>query len=125
MLRLYFASASVGLLLVTAVARADDAKKDLEKLQGTWEIIEVVNSDRAIPADKVKGGQVVFKGDEMTLKEGSDDKDLRKFRVKLDPSQKPKAMDTTALNREYKGSVSSAIYQLEGDTLKLCSPNSS
>jgi uncharacterized protein (TIGR03067 family) len=124
MLRLCAAFASVGCLLATAVAQPDDAKKELEKLQGTWEIIEVVNSGHVIPPEKLEGGQVVFKGDEMTLKEGSDDKDPRKFRIKLDPSQNPKAIDATALNRAYKGSVSPAIYRLEGDTLKLCSPNS-
>jgi len=66
---------------------------------------------------------VVFKGDEMTLKMNGDDKDPRKFRVKLDPSENPKAVDTTALNRDNKGSLNPAIYQLHGDTLKLCSPN--
>lgn len=123
MLRLFAAFASVGLLLVAGAAQADEAKEELEKLQGTWEIVAVVNNGHAVPAAKVKGGQVVFQGDEMTLKEGSGDKGPRRFRVKLDPSQKPKALDTTALNREYKGSVSPAIYQLDGDTLKLCSPN--
>jgi uncharacterized protein (TIGR03067 family) len=123
MLRLLAAFASVGLLAVAGAARADDAKKDLEKLQGTWEITEVVINGKTLPAEKVKGGQVVFKGDEMTVKEGDDDKDPRKFTVKLDPGKKPKALDTTALNRDQKGAVSPAIYELDGDTLKLCSPN--
>jgi uncharacterized protein (TIGR03067 family) len=124
MLRLFSALASVGWLLLTGVARADDAKKELEKLQGTWEIVEVVKNGRAIAPETLKGGQVVFKGDEMTLKAGSDDKDPRKFRVKLDPSKNPKAVDMTALNRDYKGSSSPAIYEVDDDTLKLCSPNS-
>jgi uncharacterized protein (TIGR03067 family) len=123
MLRPFATFTSVGLLLVSGAAQANDAKKELEKLQGTWEIIEIVNGGRAVPPEEVKGGQVVFNGDAMTLKEGRDDKDPRTFRVKLDLSQNPKAIDTTALNREYKGSVSPAIYQLDGDTLKLCGPN--
>jgi len=129
MLQLFAVFASVGCLFVTGVAQADDPKKDdhakteLEKFQGTWEIFEVVNNGHVIPPEQLKGGQVVFKGDEMTLKTNGDDKDPRKFRVKLDPSENPKAIDTTALNREHKGSVNPAIYQLDGDTLKLCSPN--
>jgi uncharacterized protein (TIGR03067 family) len=123
MLRLVAMFASVGCLFVTGVAQSDDAKQELVRLQGTWETIEVVNSGHIFSQEKVKGGQVVFKGDEMTLKEGSDDKNPRKFRVKLDPSQNPKAIDTTALNRDYKGSVNPAIYRLQGDTLELCSPN--
>ena len=123
MLRSFAAFASVVLLLLTGVVQADDAKRDLEKLQGTWEIVKVVNSGRAAPAEEVKGGQVVFKGDEMTLKEGADDKNPWKFRVKLYPSQNPKALDATALNQEHKGPVSTAIYRLEGDTLTICSSN--
>jgi uncharacterized protein (TIGR03067 family) len=115
--------APLALLLLSGAIQAEDAKKDLEQLQGTWEIVEVVSDGQAAPADKVKGGQVVFKDDEMTLKESSDDKDPRKFRIQLDPSKKPKALDSTALNRDYKGSVTLAIYELDGDTLKLCAPN--
>lgn len=123
MLRLVAVFASVGLLLVPGVTQADDAKKELEKLQGTWEIIEVVNSGHAIPPERLKGGQVEFRGDEMTVRERSDDKDPRKFRVKLDPSKNPKALDATPQNGRYKGSVSPGIYKLEDDTLKICSPN--
>jgi uncharacterized protein (TIGR03067 family) len=123
MQRLLAALATVGLLVVPGAVRADDAKKDLDKLQGTWEITEVVNSGKAIAGEKLKGGQVVFKGDEMTIKEGDDDKDPRKFTVKLDPGKKPRALDATALNRDQKGSVSPGIYELDGDALKICSPN--
>ena len=123
MLRLFAAFASVGILLAAEVAQGDDAKEDLEKLHGTWEIVELIADGHTVPADKLKGSQVVFKGDEMTLTQGDAVNDARKFRVKLDPRQKPKAIDMTALNSKYKGSVGAAIYQLEGDTLKLCSPD--
>lgn len=71
----------------------------------------------------MKGSQVVFKGEEMTVREGRNDKDPRKFRFKLNPKEKPKTIDMTSLNGKYKGSVNPAIYQLDGDTLKICSPN--
>jgi uncharacterized protein (TIGR03067 family) len=117
------AFAVASLFIVPAAYQAEDAKKELESLQGAWEITEVVNSGRIIPAEKVKGGQIVIKGDELTLSEGADDKEPRKFSIKLDPSKKPRAIDQTTLNRGKKGMVIPAIYELDGETLKLCSPN--
>ena len=123
MLRFLAALAPLLLLFPTGAALAEEAKKDLEMLQGTWEIVEVVSNGNAVPAADLKDGRVVFNGDEMTLKEGSDDTEPRKFRVKLDSSGKPKILDSTALNRDYKGTVTPAIYKLDGDNLTLCSPN--
>ncbi len=47
MLRWIIAFAPVVLLLPTGVARAEDARKDLEMIQGTWEIVEVVSNGDA------------------------------------------------------------------------------
>src|SRR5262245_38020342 len=123
MVRLVAVYSSLGLLLLAGATRSEDAKKELEKLQGTWDIIEVVNNGQTTPQDKVKGGHVVFQGDEMTVRDSSNDKNPRKFRFKLNPKEKPKAIDMTSLNGKYKGAVNPAIYQLDGDILKVCSPN--
>jgi uncharacterized protein (TIGR03067 family) len=123
MRRLLSAFAWMGLLLIIGRTQTEDAKKSLEKLQGTWEIIEVVNDGHRMPQEKVKGGKVWFNGDEMTIKEYNNDENPRKFRIRLNPNRYPKAIDMIALNRWAQGTIIPAIYWLQADSLKLCSPN--
>ena len=51
----------------------------------------------------------------MTLKEGKDFGSL-----KLDETAKPKAMDATKTEGLEAGKVLKAIYELSGDTLRVC-----
>lgn len=105
-------------LAVVTVARADDAEKELEKLQGKWDVTKVVSDGTA--TDNLKGVQAVFDKDRLSLvgKEGK-----REFSIKLDPTKKPKAIDMTALDGDFKDKTNPAIYELMGDTLKLCLSN--
>ncbi len=119
----------LGLLVISggalAKAKAKGAKSDLEQLQGTWDIVEVVNNGAQIAQDQARRGQVVFSGAVMTVRESPDEAAPRQFQITLHPLEKPKAIDMTTQNGEYQGSVNGAIYELQGDTLKLCAPNSS
>ncbi|GEM_PF-5896652 len=87
-------------------------------LQGKWEVTEVVFDGTA--TDNLKGVQAVFDKDKLSLIGGEG---KREFSIKLDPTKNPKAIDMTALDGEFKGDTNPAIYQLEGDTLKLCMSN--
>jgi uncharacterized protein (TIGR03067 family) len=119
-MRLRSAGVGVGflVLVVITVAQADDAKKELEKLQGKWDITKVVSDGTA--TDNLKGVQAVFDKDTLSLiGEGG----KREFAIKLDPTKKPKALDMTALDGELKDKTNPAIYELEGDVLKLCLSN--
>jgi hypothetical protein len=49
MLRLFAAFASLSLLVSSGAVWADDAKKELEKLQGTWEIRNRKTSTYRLP----------------------------------------------------------------------------
>jgi uncharacterized protein (TIGR03067 family) len=44
------------------------------------------------------------------------------FTVTLDPSKKPKAIDATPSNGEFKGKTVFGIYQRDGEELKICLP---
>jgi uncharacterized protein (TIGR03067 family) len=111
----------VMLVLVPAVAllmAADDqADKDKKALQGTWQVISFENRGEAVPEEMAKKMKVVFKDDTMTLSADNRGRtETGKF--KLDPSKKPKALDVTPLE---KGNVTALfIYEIDGDTLKLC-----
>ena len=115
-------SVCVALLIGFGAVQAGDAANDQEKLQGSWEAVEIIKDGKAAPADLLKGVKITFAQDKMTLV-GGKLFDRQEFRVKLDPAKKPKAIDLTSLDGASKGKVFVGIYQLRGDTVKLCVSN--
>jgi uncharacterized protein (TIGR03067 family) len=97
-------------------APAGDKKKDEELIQGTWKVVFREFIGRKTPEAELKGGKVIIKAGTMTLDDG---KKKERHKYKIDPSQKPKAIDfanTGPGNKE----TTLAIYELDGDTLKIC-----
>jgi uncharacterized protein (TIGR03067 family) len=103
-------------------AGTDDPKNDRAKIQGTWEVVEFVVNGQAIPEEQSKEMRFVFTEDKMTLM-GSPGRDKREYTYTLDPAVTPRAIDTSPLDGPFKGKKGPAIYELDGDTLKLCIPN--
>jgi hypothetical protein len=58
----------------------------------------VVAADRQELGDGAPGGEFVFTGDTITWR--AKDGETRKNKDKLDPSQKPKAIETTPVRRD-------------------------
>jgi uncharacterized protein (TIGR03067 family) len=107
-------------LLVSASLRADEKplKGDLARLQGRW--LATIGPEGAIPlVMEIKGDELsmlvtTFQGRGYTIK----------GQVKLDESSQPsrKTMDWTKLTANGKeGPDVLSLYDLEGDTLKICS----
>ncbi len=95
-------------------------KKDQQRLQGTWEVVDWIVDGEALPKAEVKAMRVVFKGDSMTLSMPKGEA-KREYTFTLDPTQKPKAIDTSQRLDEFKQQIATpGIYELEGNTLKLC-----
>src|SRR5262249_43942677 len=115
---------ALGTLLCTLVltgARADDkadVEKELKKLQGTWTFESVETGGKQLPAAEFKGMTVTFEGDKFTVKKG--DEVIQAATQKLDPSKSPKAIDVTVTEGLNKGAVMPGIYEIDGDTLKVC-----
>jgi uncharacterized protein (TIGR03067 family) len=104
------------LALIAAAAllvAADETKKDEERIQGTWSVITLVAEGEEYPTEKANMMTVAFKGDTMELLGGKEEK----YTFKLDSTKKPKAMDIAG-KRDPDGIP--AIYELEGDSLKIC-----
>jgi len=110
-----------GAFILGAAARSDDksdVEKELKKFQGTWTFESVEAGGKKLPADGFKGMTVVFKGDKYDVKSGDDV--VEAATLKLDPSKSPKAFDVTVTDGPNKGKVMLAIYEFEGDALKVC-----
>jgi uncharacterized protein (TIGR03067 family) len=95
-----------------------DAQKELQKLQGAWTFASQVVNGKAIPAENLKNLTLNMEGDKFTVKQGEEM--YQTGRQKLDPSKTPKTLNAEVTEGPEKGSVMLGIYELDGDTLKVC-----
>jgi uncharacterized protein (TIGR03067 family) len=101
-------------------AKEDAAKKELEALQGTWAVVSAVRDGKEILRDEFKDIRLSYTGAKATVRKG--DKVLFEGTIRLDPTKKPKLLDSTQLSDgEEKGKTFLGIYELNGDNLKICS----
>jgi uncharacterized protein (TIGR03067 family) len=101
-------------LLVAAPPHQE--KKDEEKIQGNWTVVSREFIGKKTPEAELKALKVIIKNGTITMDDG---KKKEKIRYKLDPSKKPKAIDLANTGIESK-ETTLAIYELDGDTLKIC-----
>jgi uncharacterized protein (TIGR03067 family) len=95
-----------------------DLEKEARKFQGTWTFESSETGGKQLPAGDLKGLLLTFEGDKHTVKKG--DEVIQVGTQKLDPSQSPKAIDVTMTAGPNKGAVMLGIYEIDGDTLKVC-----
>ena len=100
-------------LLFSQTARADD----LKDMTGTWKVEAAEAGGKKIESEDLKEIVVKITGDRYEVK--VKDK-LDAGTLKLDETQKPKTMDATDTEGLDAGKVVKAIYELSGDTLRVC-----
>jgi uncharacterized protein (TIGR03067 family) len=109
----------LGLVAVSAAgltAQSGDSKKDQEKFQGTWEFTAAEKGGKDDPSQK--GTTVTIEGDKFTVRAGG--KVVQAGTFKLDATQKPKTIDATVTEGDGKGTTMLGIYELDGDTHRVC-----
>ena len=104
----------IALALLAAPGRADGPKKDGDNLEGTWVVTSSEDGGEKVAGEV--GGKVVISADKITLVSGGTEEAIG---YTLDPSKAPKWIDLADGKKTYLG-----IYELDGDTLKICFPES-
>jgi uncharacterized protein (TIGR03067 family) len=95
----------------------DDAEQDQKMLQGKWMLTSAVLNGTEVPKDDIKG-ELVFKENKYSYTAGDGQAGAGTF--KLDPSKKPKQLDAVPSEGDAKGQTFEEIYEIDGDSLKLC-----
>jgi uncharacterized protein (TIGR03067 family) len=107
----------LALVLSVALAAGNGDAKDGDTLDGTWLPSTAELGGKPFPDEVRKTIKLVVKDDKYTATVG---KAVDQGTVKLDPAAKPKAMDITGTDGPNKGKTFLAIYERDGDTLRVC-----
>jgi uncharacterized protein (TIGR03067 family) len=109
----------LALLLAAGAPSKDElAKKDLDAMKGSWQAVGGEEDGKPVKEEDARKFKLAVDGDKYTFSvEGMPDE---KGTLKLDPGQKPKAVDVLITTGDDKGKTQLGVYDVEGDTLKLC-----
>jgi uncharacterized protein (TIGR03067 family) len=103
----------LGVVTVRATgAGASAAKGEADRMPGTWKVVSAEDSGRKTPEELIKDLKWTITRDAISYKVGSK---TTRWAYKLDPTKKPKWIDLVEGER-----TRLAIYDLDGDTLRVC-----
>jgi uncharacterized protein (TIGR03067 family) len=102
-------------VLIAFPVLAED--KGEPKMDGVWAPTSAELGGMKLPDEIVKGLKLVIKDSKYTVTVGVQ---TDKGTVKVDASTKPKSLDITGAEGPNKDKTFLAIYELTGDTLKVC-----
>jgi uncharacterized protein (TIGR03067 family) len=108
---------AIGFLLA-ADSKDDDIKKEFKKLDGTWAVDSFTADGNKQADDDVKKFRLILEGNKYTLKQ--EDTVVSKGTFKIDPAKKPKTIDVTPTEGDGQGSGMLGIYEIDGDTYRVC-----
>ena len=105
---------------VAGLALADTkADKSSADLQGRWKITKGEEGGKALPPAHLKDDVLHIKGNKMTLVNKAA-KETWVMTFKADPSSKPAKLSMKVVKGMGAGKSAQGIYELHGDTLKIC-----
>lgn len=102
------------LLIAADIPKKEAAEEELEKLQGTWNLVTREINGKAFAFPEASQVGWIIKGNKVLSRPG-DDKEVAT--IAIDPTRTPRLLDWTALKTKR---VFEAIYMLEDDTWKIC-----
>jgi uncharacterized protein (TIGR03067 family) len=100
-------------------AKEEAVAKDLQAVKGTWRLSSKEEDGKKFSEEEIK--DVIMTNDgsgAASVRRG--DKALAEATVKLDPTTKPKTIDIAFTEGDRKGKTMLGIYEIEGDTFRVC-----
>lgn len=93
------------------------AKRELARLQGTWEMEALEVNGEDVPKKKLKGTTLTIKGNKYVVKVKDTEHEVT---IDLDPSKDPKAIDMYLPDGNDAPKLAKGVYDLDGDTFRIC-----
>jgi len=98
-------------------------KTDQELIQGTWVYVSLTVGGKKEWNGDMPQKSLTFAADKVRLVVNEDGKEVAyQGHFKLNASRKPREIDVTELDGELKGKITACLYEIDGDTLRLCHP---
>lgn len=94
----------------------DAVKQELERLQGIWQTVSVEIDGEPI-RQSVRADRLTIKGTTFVLTTRTE---TMGGILRIDPTKRPRTIDTETVLGENKGVKAVGIYLLDGDTLRVC-----
>ena len=96
----------------------DTGEDVLKKIQGTWKFLSHEMNGQPTPREKVEKLKITFSGDKWSVTEGG--QVIQAGTHKLDAAKKPAHIDATVTDGDGKGVTMLGVYEVKGDTLRVC-----
>jgi len=103
-----------------AWAADDKVAEEDKKFEGTWVVTGMEVGGNKVPAEEIGNINMTFTFKGKNYEQKAGDTLVEAGKQDLDPSKKPKQMDITVTDGQTKGKKQLAIYEIEGDKLKVC-----
>jgi uncharacterized protein (TIGR03067 family) len=120
----FAAPVNSGLLLVTwkrsktfVSEKTKAINEELKRFKATWRFVEIEVGGRKVPPKAFERDALVLKGKRFSSFVGGK---LVHGEFKIDPLAKPKTIDIIVTEGPGKGHSQKGIYELDGDTQKIC-----
>jgi uncharacterized protein (TIGR03067 family) len=109
---------SIASLAAVGTLLAGGGQDDLKKIQGTWQFTAQAMDGKPRPSEQLTKLKITFAGDKWTVRD--DGKVVQAGTHKVDSTKTPGQVDAYVTEGEDKGSTMLGIYELKGDTMKVC-----
>jgi uncharacterized protein (TIGR03067 family) len=106
--------------LLVAADKPKNDKKDLDLMQGTWQVVALESGAGKAPKEALEKSnmRLTIKGNKFVSKSG--DKLLLEGTLEINPAKKPKTLDVKGTDPQGKEVATTGIYELNGDTMRVC-----
>jgi uncharacterized protein (TIGR03067 family) len=108
----------VALAVGAVLARGDEdpVRREYARFKGTWKFVSMEMDGKKLE-EQLKEARMTLDGDRFTVVAGGV---TFRGQFKVDPAKKPRQIDVFYEEGPEKGKTSRGIYELEGDTYKVC-----
>src|SRR5271166_4176061 len=112
-----FVMTMLAAVMCSSLTLGADPKDKAPGLDGTWVPSSAELAGKKLPADAIASWKLVVKEADYTF---TSNEPTDKGTVKVDRSAKPMTMDIKGVDGPNKGKTILAIFELNGDILKVC-----